>query len=147
MLFRGHALMPSKTVSDAFEARLATWPHIGDCPFVDLQIVSVVPKPPFIEIEYPVAIEERISVGSPAVFRETGGARFVITVASFKDGWKAQVLGWIEELRDLYRAPFFDGLETRAASPAALDDRNKNGNRYRVPFVVTFVFDSMKITR
>lgn len=136
--------MPSKIVSDAFEARLATWPNLGACPFVDLNTVSAVPKPPFIEIEYPVALETRISVGRPAVYRETGGARFIITVTAFQVGWKAQVLGWVEELRDLFRAPFTDDLETISASPAVLDDRNKNGNRYRVPFVVTFTSDSIK---
>jgi hypothetical protein len=136
--------MPSQAVAAALEARLATWANIAACPFVDLETVSTVPKPPFVEIEYPVAMETRISIGSPAVFRETGGARLVITVATFGDGWKAEVLGWVEQLRDLFRIPFYDGLETRTASPATLDDRNKNGNRYRVPFVVTYVFDSIK---
>lgn len=136
--------MPALAVANAFEARLATWSHIGDCPFVDLETVSDVLRPPFIEIEYPVAIEDRLSVGTPAVWRETGGARLLINVATFQQGWKPQVLGWVEELRDLFRAPFFDGLETRTASPATLDDRNKDGNRYRVPFVVTYVYFYLK---
>jgi len=136
--------MPALAVATAFEARLATWSNITACPFVDLETVSDVPKPPFVEIEYPVTIEDRMSVGRPAIWRETGGARFVINVATFQPGWKPQVLGWIEELRDLFRAPFFDGLEVRSAAAATLDDRNKNGNRYRVPFVVTYVYYALK---
>lgn len=138
--------MPSLIVANAFEARLAAWSHIGDCPFVDLETVSDVPKPPFIEIEYPVSNERILSVGGRgfALWEETGGARFIITVATFQPNWKPQVLGWVEEVRDLYRAPFFDGLETRAAAPATLDDHNKNGNRYRVPFAITYVHHYFK---
>lgn len=136
--------MASLAVSNAFEARLATWAHVLDCPFVDQNDVSGVPKPPFLEIEYPVAIEDRLTVGSPAIWRETGGARFVITVAMNQPGWKPQVLGWVEELRDLFRAPFFDGLETRSAAAATIDDRNKNGSRYKIPFVVSYVFYTLK---
>ncbi len=135
--------MPSKAVCDAFEARLELWPNITACPFVDANGVSDVPKPPYIELEYPVSKEERISIGSPAVYRERGGARFIITVAALSDG-KAQALSWADELRDLFRSKFFDGIETGEASPAVIDDRNAQGNRYRVPFVVTYTFDYIK---
>jgi hypothetical protein len=137
--------MPSKIVSDAFEAHLATWANFTACPFVDVNEVSNISKPPFIEIEYPVSMENRISVGKPAVYRESGGARFVITVALFKPGWKAQVQTWIEELRDLFRSQSLNaGVETYEVSSAVFDDANKNGNRYRIPFVVRFTFDSIK---
>ena len=136
--------MPSKPVSDAFEARLQLWPNLAACPLVDLNEVSEVPKPPYLEIEWPVVIEERISVGSPAVFRERGGARFIITTTTNKQGWKAEVLGWVEELRDLYRAREFAGVVTDEASPAVLDDRNRNGTKFHVPFVVAYKFDALK---
>lgn len=136
--------MPSKAVADAFEARLATWAHIADCPFVDLNEVSDLSKPPFIEIEYPVSESEFASAGVRFVNRETGGARFVITVLALQPGWKTQVLAWVDELCDLFRAQVFDGVETFEASPAVLDDRNRDGNRYRVPFVVLYKRDSIK---
>jgi hypothetical protein len=138
--------MPSLAVATAFEARLATWSNIAACPFVDLNEVSDVPSPPFIEIEYPVAEEERESLGSAALFRERGGARFVITVKAFEAGWKAQVLGWAEEIRDLFRAFEFGGGdgEVLDVSPAVLDDANRDGNRYRVPFVATYLYDTIK---
>jgi hypothetical protein len=136
--------MASLAVSNAFEARLATWQHIGACPFVDQNAVSAVPKPPYVEIEYPVAIEDRLTVGNPAIWRETGGARFIITMAINQANWKMQALGWVEELRDLMRAPFFDGFEARSASAATIDDRNKSGNKYRIPFAVTYVFYTLR---
>ncbi len=139
--------MPSLAVSTAFEGRLNTWSNIAACPLVDLNEVSAVPRPPFIEIEYPFAEEDRESLGSAALFRESGGARFVITVAAFAPGWKAQVLGWAEEIRDLFRdfefGPGNNG-EVIEVSPAVLDDANKDGNRYRVPFVATYQYDTVK---
>lgn len=137
--------MPSLETSAAFEARLNTWANIGSCPLVDLNSVSDVPKPPFIELEYPVSIEDRVTTGRPAIYRERGGVRFVITVATFQDDWKDQVLGWAGEIHDLFLGePFADGLEVLSVSRPVLDDRNKNGNRYRVPFVATFTSDVLR---
>jgi hypothetical protein len=138
--------MPSKVVADAFEARLATWPNLASCPLVDLNEVSDAPiVPPYLEIEYPVAAEERMSVGVNAIYRERGGARFVITVAAFELGWKDQVLTWCDELRDLFRGRFLDnGVETFEASPAVIDERNRDGTKFSVPFVVLYKFDALK---
>lgn len=136
--------MPSLAVMNAFEARLATWPNRAACPLVDPNEVSTVPAPPFLEIEYPVAREDRMSRGMTAVYRESGGARFVVTVAAFDAGWRNRVFQWIEELRDLFRSQSFDLVETDEASPAVLDDRNRDGNRFKLAFVVTYTHDVIK---
>lgn len=137
--------MPSAAAAAAFETRLKTlWPNIKSCPFVDLNEVSEVPSPPFIEIEYPVSDSKIITPGERYVNREIGGARFVITVALLKKGWKPQVLGWADEIADLFRAQFFDGVEVFEVSPPVLDDRNRDGNRYKVPFVATYQADTIK---
>jgi hypothetical protein len=136
--------MPSKLVSDAFDDRLKTWTHIGACPLVDLNEVSDVPKPPFIEIEYPVSEAKIVTPGTRFVNREMGAARFVITVPSLKKGWKAQVLGWADEIADLFRAKFFGGVETFEVSPPVIDERNRDGNRFRVPFVAVYQADTIK---
>ncbi|UPJ55405.1 hypothetical protein [Bradyrhizobium sp. 192] len=136
--------MPSKAVSDAFETRLQSWPNISACPLVDLNEVSEVPKPPYLELEWPAAVEDRMSVGSPAVFRERGGARFIFTVTTNKRGWKAQVLAWADELRDLFRSKAFGGVETDEASPAVIDERNRDGTKFHVPFAVAYKFDALK---
>lgn len=136
--------MPSKAVSDAFEARLQTWPNLSACPLVDLNEVSAVPKPPYVRLEFPVVVEDRMSTGKPAVYRERGGARFIFTVATNKAGWKAQVLGWADELRDLFRSQAFGGVETDEASAAVLDERNREGTKFHVPFAVAYKFDALK---
>jgi hypothetical protein len=136
--------MPSKAVSDAFEARLQSWPHLSACPLVDVNEVSAVPKPPYLEIEWPAVVEDRMSKGKPAVFRERGGARFIITVSTNTAGWKAQVLGWADELRDLFRAQAFGGVDTDEASPAVIDERNREGTKFHVPFAVAYTFDVLK---
>lgn len=136
--------MASAPVIAAFEARLQSWPNLAACPLVDLNEVSPVDKPPYLKIEWPVAVEGRVSVGSPAVFRERGGARFIITTTTHKEGWKTEVLGWVEELRDLFRAREFGGVVTDEASPAVLDNRNREGTKFHVPFVVAYTFDALK---
>jgi hypothetical protein len=127
------------------QARLATWDNRTSCPLVDVNEISSAPaKPPYMEIQFPVATEERMSVGRRAVYREHGGARFVITVAAHAVGWKTQVLTWCEELRDLFRGQVFDGVETFEASPPVIDERNRDGTKFSVPFVVLYKFDAIK---
>lgn len=137
--------MPSKAVSDAFEARLQSWPNLAACPLVDTNEVAAAPvRPPYLEIEWPVGTEDCVSVGSPAIFREQGGARFIITVATNTKGWKAQVIGWADEIRDLFRAKNFAGVETLEASPAVIDNRNRDGTKFHVPFAVAYRYDVLK---
>ena len=136
--------MPGMDVMSAFEARLQEWVSIGACPFVDENEVSEVPHPPFVEIEYPVSSEGRMTTGSSMVYRESGSARFVITIAAFQEGWKPQVFGWVEELRDLFRNQRFGGVTTETVSPPVIDDRNRDRNRYSVAFVVLYTFDIVR---
>ncbi|MBR0855485.1 hypothetical protein [Bradyrhizobium liaoningense] len=136
--------MPSKAVSDAFEARLQSWPNLSACPLVEINEVSTVPKPPYLEIEWPAAVEDRMSKGKPAIYRERGGARFIITVSTNMPAWKAQVLAWADELRDLFRSAPLGGVETDEASPAVIDERNREGTKFHVPFAVAYTYDVLK---
>lgn len=137
--------MPSKAVSDAFRARLADWPNLSACPYVDLNEVSQVPSPPYLEIEWPVVTERRVSAGARGVFREEGGARFIITVAALAQGAKDQALAWADELRDLFRDHTFDSeIVAGEASPPLLDPRSASGTKYRIPFVVLYQRDTIK---
>lgn len=135
--------MASKPVSDAFAARLALWANREACPLVEENAVATA-ELPYMEIQFPVATEERMTVGTTAVYRERGGARFIISIGAFAPGWKDQVLTWIEELRDLFRGQSFGGVVTQEASPAVIDERNADGTTYRVPFVVLYTFDAIK---
>jgi len=139
--------MASGAVSAAFETKLATWSNISACPLVDANTIAETPAaPPFIELEYPYSTEDRESIGDNALFRENGGVRFVITVKAFAPGWKATVRAWVEEIRDLFSAwEFASGEgEVLSVSPPVFDDANRDGNRYRVPFVAIYQYDRIR---
>lgn len=136
--------MASKTVQDWVSARLATWPNLAACPLAEINHVEVSPAPAFVEIEYPVSIEERISVGKPGLFREEGGIRFIIRVAALDKAAYATALTWVEELRDLFRDQESGALRTYEASPAILDDRGRESTRYAMPFVVRYTYDYVR---
>jgi hypothetical protein len=137
--------MPSLEVMQAFEARLAGWVSIGACPLVDANTVATTPaKPPYIELTFPVSRAQIVTPGVRFLERESGAARFVITEAAFAADWKARLLGWADEIRALFRAQTFAGVETFEASPASIDDRNKGGNTFSVAVVVTYKFDAIR---
>lgn len=136
--------MAGLPVKTAFEAHLVTWPNLSACPFADLNKVAEPSAPPYIEIHYPLGIETKLGPGIPQVYRESGGARFILTIKSFDAAALDLALGWVEELRDLFRTKMFGGVETFEASPAVLDDRNRFGNKFKVPFVVRYKFDAIK---
>lgn len=134
--------MAGLTVKTAVEARLATWSNITQCPFVDENEVASSPQQTFITVEYPVSNEDRINVGLPGLFRESGGFRFVIHILNLSGLTTA--MGWVDEIRDLFRDVQFAGIMTFAAAPAAFDKSNKSGAFYLLPFVVTYKYDIVR---
>ena len=134
--------MPSKAVKDAVKARLATWSHITQCPAHDINSLSDAPASIFIDTEYPLGREEQMSLGSPAVFREEGAIRFVIYLDAL-DGIDT-VLGYVDEVRDLFRNAEFSGLRCFEASPAVFNASFTVRGFFPVPFVVTYDYDIEK---
>lgn len=111
---------------------------------VDLNQVSDVPKPPYVEIQFPVSSAKIATAGTTYVNRESGAARIVFSESAFSEGWKARLLGWADEVADLFRAKQFAGVETFEVSPPVIDDRNKGGNKFSVAIVATYKFDAIK---
>jgi hypothetical protein len=133
--------MASKLVIDAVEARLtAQW---SSCPVFGLNDEAETPTDgsPFLAVQYPVANEEQISVGSPGsqVFRETGGFRLVLSVERTRG--MTQGIGWVDDLRTLFRAQQFGGISCLGASPAFQDDSIDNGNYVLLTVVVEYYAD------
>ncbi len=128
---------------DAIEARIAAWPNVLSCPFAEPNEAAVSPRHAYLEIEYPFSKEDRITIGTPGLFRESGGIRLTVNVLVL-DGIEAAAV-WVEELRDLLRDKddfaSLPTLETREASPAVFDKRNQRGAFYQVPFVVLYQHD------
>lgn len=131
--------MPSAAVKTAVDARLATWTNIAACPQHDINDVSDSPAARFIDVEYPVSNETRISIGTPGLFREEGAIRFVIYEGSLTG--VATALGYAEEIRDLFRDKEFAGVTTFEASPPVFDSSITHRGYYPVPFVVTYEYD------
>lgn len=136
--------MASATVVTAVEARLASvWAH-GDCPVVTdpLAVDAPADASSFLKVQYPVAIEESMSVGSPGanVQRESGTIRFVIharrTAAGIVTG-----RSYMDELRGLFRWKDFGGIRTQSASPPVEDNDSDAGNYFVLAAIVGYEYD------
>jgi len=133
--------MASEAVVNAFETRaVENWSR---CPINGLlhKTERADESASFLQFQYPVANEEQISVGAPGanVWREEGVARLVLLMNRGED--RSTMLQWADELRALYRGKHFDGVETFAPSPPAIDDNNDEGNFYRLSIAVPYQFD------
>ncbi|WP_316234666.1 phage tail terminator-like protein [Bradyrhizobium sp. SZCCHNR1020] len=133
--------MASLAVMDAVDARLAAnWTR---CAIVADDTTGQGPADgsPYLTVEYPVAREEQITVGSPGanVFRETGVIRLVL-VQQTGTG-RRQPVQWMDELRALFRSTLFSGVTTFAPSPAIVDPANYAGGKFKVSCAVPYYFD------
>jgi hypothetical protein len=136
--------MASGTVKAAVETRLQSWASLAQYPFFDENDVAPLPKTLHLTIEYPVANEDRITIGAkPAIFRETGAIRFVIHILNMSG--LSSALTAIDSLRDLFREQTLGaGIETFEAPPAVFDKSNRSSTFYLLASVVTYRFDLLK---
>ncbi|WP_082493983.1 phage tail terminator-like protein [Methylobacterium sp. Leaf106] len=133
--------MPLKLVVDAVEAKLASeWDR---CPVVGLNTVGDTPvdNSPFLQVSYPVANGDQLTVGAPGenVYREEGAFRIEINAKRGKgvsDG-----LQWADEIAAIFRAKEFGGVQTFAPSSPAIDDRNDNGKYFTLSIAVPYTAD------
>lgn len=142
--------MASKLVMDAVEARLAAnWPN---APAIVLpNQASLVPADgsAFLTLEYPIANEDQISVGSPGanVFRETGAFRLTLStpigVGRVDPATSQDMVGWMDALREVFRGQTFSGVKTWAPSSVATNDKSDDGAYYELSFAVPYYFDSL----
>ncbi|KQO87336.1 hypothetical protein ASF33_02380 [Methylobacterium sp. Leaf92] len=133
--------MPLKLVVDAVEGRLAEgW---DKCPVVGINLTGNTPRDgsPFVQVSYPVANNEQLTVGAPGqnVYRETGAFRILIN-------WKrgkpiGPGLEWADELAALFRGREFGGIQTFAPGSPVIDDRNDEGNYFALSFAVPYQAD------
>lgn len=138
----------SKAVLDAVKARLGpTWSSIDGTavPVFDINTVGQAPADgsPFIEVQFPVARRNNISVGAPGdnVVREDGGFRIILNVA--RGLGIEQGMGWADELGSFFANKQFDGVNTWQADPPILDNSNDAGNYETLAVIVDFYFDTL----
>ncbi|MER2268245.1 phage tail terminator-like protein [Methylobacterium oxalidis] len=133
--------MPLKLVADAVEARLASaWDR---CPVFGINKQGETPKDgsPFVQMSYPVANGEQLTVGAPGenIWRETGTFRLVLN--SRRGRGIVEGLTWADELAALFRGKEFGGVQTFAPSSPVIDDRNEEGMYFVLSLSVPYQAD------
>ncbi|ETR75067.1 hypothetical protein X566_20130 [Afipia sp. P52-10] len=132
--------MAHANVIAAFRARLAAnWSRcaVKD----DNNTLQEPPAPPFIEVLFPVASAQQMSVGAPGanLWREEGGCLLVLNIergAGAKD-WAP----WADELAAIFRGKNFDGVQTFAPTSAEFENSNEDGNFYQIGVAITYQYD------
>lgn len=133
--------MAGAAVVSAVAARLAanwTATTIVDADSVD---VGTLDGAAYVTIEYPVAQENQITIGSPGnnVFRETGAFRIVLNSPSGQS--PSQSLALIDQLRTIFRSKQFSGVTTFAPSPGVINNSNYQAGRFIMSCAVPYQFD------
>lgn len=132
--------MASKAVMDAVAARVAAgWSRTPvTIPNVDATVPSDASA--FLTVEFPVANETQMSVGAPGanVFREEGAIRFSLSMPVGRgfNPW----LGYMDELRSLFRDQTFAGVDTFETPPPSID-RSADGAYREMSFSVAYQYD------
>lgn len=116
--------MAGKVVVDAVAARLAAnWTATA---IVDDDAGMLPPADgsAYVTLEFPISVENQITVGSPGnnVFRESGAFRIKL-VCQIGTGI-SQPLAWIDQIRAIFRGKQFGGVTTFAPSPGVIDNSN-----------------------
>lgn len=133
--------MALKKVVDAVAARLsAQWDR---CPVYGINDKGETPGDgsPFVQISFPVANGEQLTVGDPGnnVYRETGA--FHLAVHAQRGAGVTAGLTMADELATLFRGKNFDGVQTFAPSSPAIDDRNEEGMYFTLSVAVPYQAD------
>lgn len=133
--------MAGKVVIDAVSARLAANWTLTAIVDDDTSGQGTGDGSPYVTIEYPVSVENQITVGSPGhnVFRESGAFRLKLVSQTGLGLSYATTL--IDQLRAIFRGKQFDGVTTYAPSPAAVDNSNYVAGKFIVSSSVPYFSD------
>jgi hypothetical protein len=132
-----------KAVVDAVATYLAA--NWTTTPIKGVNLPGGLPKDgsAYVQVQYPVANSEQITIGAPGhnVFRETGAIRILVNAA--RTGGVDTGLGWAQTLATVLRNKILlsGALQTFAPGSPSIDDRNDDGNYFVLSFVVPYTFD------
>jgi hypothetical protein len=133
--------MAGKVVIDAVSARLAANWTLTTIIDDDSSGLGTGDGSPYVAVEYPVSVENQITIGAPGnnVFRESGAFRIVL-VSPTGTGL-SQPLAWIDLLRAIFRGKQFSGVTTYAPSPGIVDNSNYVGGKFIISCSVPYFVD------
>lgn len=96
---------------------------------------------PYVTVEYPVSVENQITIGSPGnnVFRESGAFRIVL-ISQTGTGL-SQPLAWIDQLRAIFRGKQFGGVTTYAPSPGIVSNSNYIAGKFIISCSIPYYVD------
>src|SRR3984893_6775301 len=119
--------MAGKAVVDAVSAQLAANWTLTAIVDDDSSGQGTGDGSPYVTIEYPVSVENQITIGSPGnnVFRESGAFRIVLVCPT--GAGLSQPLAWIDQLRAIFRSKQFNLVTCYAPSPGVVDNSNYIG--------------------
>lgn len=98
---------------------------------------------PFLEIEYPVANSQQITVGAPGqnIYREQGAFRLVLSIPVGK-GFQ-DFATQFDVLLAACRGKSFDGVSTWAPSPPVTNDNSDRGAYFEISSSCPYYFDAV----
>lgn len=133
--------MAGKVVVDAVTARLkANWTL---CLVVDDDTTGQGPGDgsAYVTLEFPVAVENQITIGSPGanVFRESGAFRIKLVTPTGIG--LSQPTDWIDQLRAIFRGKQFSGVTTYAPSPGVIDNSNYQAGKFVISTACPYFID------
>lgn len=138
--------MARLAVMTAFRARLAANWDTSKALIIEANEEGQIPLQPvpWIMLQFPTALEEPKSVGSPGsnVYREDGAARIVIAVPRGRSTVIAETLA--DELATMFRAvppSAMDGVETFGVNGPHEADINDDGRNYAVSISIAYTHD------
>ena len=133
--------MARQAVIDAVKARLAA--NFSACSIVDDDVVAqgAADGSTYLVLQFPVANERQISIGSPGnnVWREEGAFRLAISVRTGDPLDQANT--WLDQARAIFRGKQFSGVTTFAPSPAVQGDAQFDGARVILSSAVPYQSD------
>lgn len=114
--------MARQSVIDTVKARLAA--NFSACPILDddVEAVGLADGSTYLVLQFPVANERQISIGSPGnnLWREEGAFRLVMSIRTGDPLDQANT--WLDQARAIFRGKQFAGVTTFAPSPAVQGD-------------------------
>jgi len=132
----------AKTAINALVA--ANWAHT---PITEANKAGGLPADgsAFLTVQYPVADEEMMTIGAPGanVFRDSGGARIVLSIPSGK-GTNDVSAPWetrLDALRAALRSKNTNGLITWEPSPVTYDSSSDDGAYFELTFAIEYQVD------
>lgn len=130
--------MAHRNVVLAVESRLKA--GFTDCPVLVENETGEAPLDgnAFLLLDFPYARSEQATIGSPGAnrYHEEGAFRLLLSIRRGFGAHQGRL--WLDQIADLFRGAYFDGVRCYAPQSASTDDRNEVAGYFRLSMIVPF---------